>query len=118
MQTKSLFSSVKQEHWSVSNSQNTLFLSEEGMITDMLLYQLSEDEKRKVRTVPITDLYRLCEHANASIIKLYRLDDNENPYVDQTIAADNRPSVISTRVVKQIWSRLTGKQIPTSFNDF
>jgi hypothetical protein len=95
-----------------------MFLNEEEMVTDMLLYQMSEFDKYKISTLPAVELDSVCAFTEATIIKLYRLDDDNNPHVDQAVGAANRPSIVSARVVKRIWSQLTGERIPLSLFDY
>ena len=97
-----------------TSTPTATFLNEDEILTDILLYQMSEHEKSKVSGVHPSHLEKMCAFIEPSIIRLYRLDDVNNPYVDQTIGAANRPSVVSARIIKRIWSKLTGKHVPLS----
>jgi L-lysine 2,3-aminomutase len=92
--------------------QPDLFLSEEEIVTDMLLYRLAEHEKITLRGVPPADIRQLCSELADAIIKHYRLDDGHNPYVNQSAVADNTPVNVAYHIVEKVWSRLTGKAVP------
>lgn len=90
-----------------------IYLSEEEIITDMLLYRLAEREKVALRNVPPNEIKELCSELSGALIEHYRLNDDNNPYTDQNAIADNTAVNVSYRIVEKLWSRLTGKTIPT-----
>ena len=91
-----------------------MFLSEEEIVTDMLLYRLAEREKITIRTIPTDDVKQLCSELCEALIKHYRLDDDNNPYTDQKAIGTNFPVNVAYRIVEKTWSRLTGKSIPVA----
>jgi hypothetical protein len=89
-----------------------MYLSEEEIVTDMLLYRLVEKEKLTLRSVPTSDLNDLCKETAPAVVKHYRLDDINNPYAVHETPSKNSPTDVGNRIIKKVWSRLTGKPIP------
>jgi hypothetical protein len=91
-----------------------VFLSEEDIVNDMLLYRLSEREKLTLRSISGKDVKDLCAELSEALITHYRLNDKNNPYTTQDTMHDNYPIKVSYRIVATTWSRLTGKPIPSA----
>ncbi|TFG98572.1 hypothetical protein E4H12_05705 [Candidatus Thorarchaeota archaeon] len=88
-----------------------MFLTEEEIITDMMLYRLPEREKQSLRSVAPKELKDLCGELSAALIEHYRLNDENNPYTSSDMLADNTAVSVSYRIIEKIWSRLSGKSL-------
>lgn len=88
-----------------------MFLTEEEIITDMMLYRLAEREKQSLRTVEPKDLSELCGELSAALIEHYRLNDENNPYTSSAALEENTAVNVSYRIIEKIWARLTGKSL-------
>jgi len=87
------------------------FMSEEEIVTDMLLYQMSENAKQKLKQHRAVDLISLHRKVGRPLRRFYRLEDETNPYVVMTPGEKNFPDEISMRVIERAWSQLTGLPI-------
>lgn len=96
----------------MNNQPLDLFLSEEDIVIDMLLYRLVEKEKVVLRGYSADEMKELCTEIGAAVAKHYRLGDENNPYVVHEAPSINSPINISHRIVQKVWSQLTGKPIP------
>lgn len=93
------------------------FMDEAEIINDILLIQLSEEDKHNLKKFRREDLISLHRSVGQIIRNYYRLWEKDNPYVD-TInpTSENHPDELSMRVIGKAWARLTGntyvKQTP------
>lgn len=94
------------------NKPLDMFLREEEIVTDMLLYRLAEKEKITLRGYSADEMMELCTEIGAAVVKHYRLGEDGNPYVVHEAVSVNSPINISKRIVRKVWSHLTGKPIP------
>lgn len=90
-----------------------IFMTEDEIIVDMLLYRLAEDDKLKIRQILPTEVKDLCADWSKPLIQHYRLDDENNPNCVADAMHENYPVKMSYRIVAKVWSRLTGKSLPS-----
>lgn len=96
----------------------TYFMDEEEIVLDLLLYKLSEDDKKKFRSLGEDELQSLHTDLGKALRDHYRLVDDDNPYVVPGNPYHlNYPDRFSLRVVCRAWSRLAGKQLSQSMLD-
>ncbi|TFH09134.1 MAG: hypothetical protein E4H14_05060 [Candidatus Thorarchaeota archaeon] len=90
----------------------TYFMNEEEIVLDLLLYKLSEDDKKKLRGLPEEDIQALHTDLGKALREHYRLVDQDNPYVVPGNSYHiNYPDRMSLRVIFRAWVRLTGKPL-------
>ncbi len=94
------------------------FMDETEIINDMLLIQLSEEDKHNLKKFRQEDLITLHHSVGQTIRNYYRMWEEGNPYIDtNSPTSDNHPDEVSMRVLAKTWARLTGntyvKQTPT-----
>lgn len=93
------------------NSTVAHYMSEDDIVADLLLYQMTEDVKRKLMQYEAGDLAELHRDLGQPIRNYYRLSEPNNPYVDNVPGSQNFPDEISMRIIERLWTRLTGKAI-------
>lgn len=89
-----------------------MFLTEEEIVTDMLLYRLTEVDKSKIRQLEAHEVKELFADWSQTLIDHYRLHDENNPYVVADAMHDNYSIKVAFRVVARVWARLTGNPAP------
>lgn len=83
------------------------FLTEEQIISDLLLVKLAEQDKREIKKTAEADLIMYHHGFGRWIRNTYGLWDPKNPYVDfNDPMGDNHPDQMSQRIIETVWKRL------------
>lgn len=87
------------------------YMSEEDIVTDILLYQMTPEITKHVKEYEADELGALHEKIGHPIRNYYRLYELDNPHVNQKVGDASDCQEISQRVVDAVWSRLTGRSV-------
>ena len=84
-----------------------MFLSEQGIVSDLLLRQWTEADKQILKNTPFGDLIQYHHNVGNWIRNNYKLWDANNPYVDTKDSyGDKFPDQVSQRIIETCWTKL------------
>ena len=86
-------------------------MSEDEIIDDLLLYQISEHGKRHLKHMTMLEIPRLHVACGQALRHYYRLTEPDNPHVSHTPGSLSFPDEVSMRILLRAWSKLTGNRI-------
>ena len=88
-----------------------MYMTEDEIFTDMLLYRLPESEKKVLIATPEEDLIMFHFGTGMWIRNHYKLWEKDNPHVVHNDSMHEKfPDQISQRIIERLWCHLTGKQ--------
>lgn len=87
----------------------TLFKNDYEIITDLLLHQWDERDKKTIKSIEFDELILLHHNLGMAMRNYYKMWDPTNPHSNLTDAMDNNfPDQRSHRIIEACWKALKG----------